>query len=689
MLPSEELEAVNIELQQVEAEVEALLQQQHTLRERRDQLLRLIQVEERAPRKDWTREDFPWSVQVDALMKEVFGLASFRPLQLEVINATLQGRDVLCLMPSGGGKSLCYQLPALVGEGLTLVVSPLLSLIQDQVLALEHLKIPAQCLTTLTKKEEVNNIYKSMENGDLRLMYVTPEKIVASKRFMSKLEKIYQAGRLCRIAIDEAHCCSSWGNDFRPDYKKLGILKQQFPKSPLVALTATATHQVCEDLKAILSIEGCEFFRSSINRPNLHYEVRHKPAGAEAAVEEMVKWVNHHFPHWESGIVYCLSRKDCEVVSAELTSRGLPSRFYHADMDPLLRHQVHQQWSSGKFRIMVATVAFGMGINKADVRFVIHHTMSKSIENYYQESGRAGRDGLPARCILWYRFSDILRQAAVTCVEPGWQNNLMSILRYATSDHQCRRATIQQHFSEAPAKCDLTCDHCMHADKVAVQDVTRYGEVALYTLKKLQDGNKKVTLIQLIDAWRSARAEKEHQQLAKEMDKEGNERVIEQLLLKGLIQLEFGFTAYATNTYLAVSNSGRRIVDKMERESQKGTTTHISTDPLKLYTFARGPIHEGPVAQAGQAGQAGQGVRRRQFHRTCPAPDHGAAADVHPDEDVIVIDDGDDSLADQEGIRQNRGGGGGGPVQNVRGALIDDEDEDDEVVLVKRKRRKA
>ncbi|KAG2445794.1 hypothetical protein HXX76_000398 [Chlamydomonas incerta] len=595
---AQKLEEVEAEMAEVKSQLEYLMQRQDQLRGRREQLLRRVEQERRAPKADWhQRAGFAWSDQMDTTLRDVFGLHDYRPLQREVMNASLQGRDVLCLLPSGGGKSLCYQLPALLRPGLTLVVSPLLSLIQDQVLSLRALRIDGACLTSLSSKEDVAEVYGRLERGQLKLLYVTPEKVVSSKRFMSKLEKAHQAGRLDRIAIDEAHCASQWGNDFRPDYKKLGLLKQQFPQVPILALTATATHQVCEDLKAILRIQGCEFFRASVNRPNLFYEVRPKPAAAADVTTAIVAWIREHYPRGESGIVYCLTRKDCEALAAELAAAGLSARHYHADMDPGPREAAHAAWSAGRVQVMVATIAFGMGINKPDVRFVVHHSLSKSVENYYQESGRAGRDGLPARCLLFYRFSDALRQAAIVCVDPTWQSNLTAMMRYASAapsapaaaaaaqggaaasgggggvghqhphPHQagCRRALIQRHFAEAPADCRGMCDNCCAAATVGPagtpppRDMTQHAVAILAILRQQQAKEKKATLLQLVELWR-----KEAGPLGKEakaLSKDDNEAVVAAMMYAGLLEFEFGFTAYATNTYLRPSGRGSHLLE--------------------------------------------------------------------------------------------------------------------------------
>ncbi|DBA93778.1 hypothetical protein WJX82_009492 [Trebouxia sp. C0006] len=557
--PEDELEAVETELIQVEASIESLLARQQQLQGQREQLCRTITLNSRALKADW-QGNFAWDAEVDHLLHSAFALASFRPLQREVINATLQGRDALCLLPSGGGKSLCYQLPALTGKGVTLVVSPLLSLIQDQVLGLSSLGIKAVAVTSMTPKDEVTPLYNDIETDtSVRLVYATPERIVRQKRFMGKLEKLYKAGRLDRIAIDEAHCCSQWGNDFRPDYKKLGVLKQQFPDVPIMALTATATQRVCDDLKAMLRIEACETFSASVNRPNLIYEVHAKPKAAPDQMQYMVDWISANYPHGDSGIVYCLTRKDTEQVAGELSQRGLACGCYHADMDAQDRQTCHMQWSTGRLQLIVATIAFGMGINKPDVRFVIHHSLSKSLENYYQESGRAGRDGQPARCMLMYRFSDALRQAAIVCSEPTWQPNLFAMMQYASVLSTCRRAVICRYFAEAPAMCSSRCDNCRRQLEVRRQDMSVAAAAVVDTLQTLPAADKRLPLTQLVDAWRKSKVAGAAE-AAKAMSKEDSEQLLAQMVQTGILCIEFGYTAYATNAYLKCSSRAAQIL---------------------------------------------------------------------------------------------------------------------------------
>ncbi|KAL3130511.1 hypothetical protein ABBQ38_15564 [Trebouxia sp. C0009 RCD-2024] len=643
--PEDQLEAVEAELSQVEADIENLLAKQQRLQSQLEQLHQTITLNSRAPRADW-QGHFAWSNEINHLLRTAFNLQSFRPVQREVINAIMQGRDVLCLLPSGGGKSLCYQLPALTGKGVTLVVSPLLSLIQDQVLGLRARGIKALALTSITPKEQITSMYHQMESDeDIRMVYATPERIVGAKRFMGKLEKLYKAGRLDRIAIDEAHCCSQWGNDFRPDYKKLGVLKQQFPDVPILALTATATQRVCNDLKTMLRMEACESFSASINRPNLLYEVRAKPKAAAEQIEYIVDWMAATYPNGESGIVYCLTRKDTEQVAAELAQHGIACGCYHADMDPVRRESVHMQWSSGQLQLIVATIAFGMGINKPDVRFVIHHSLSKSLENYYQESGRAGRDGLPAHCMLLYRFSDALRQAAIVNYEPSWQGNLFAMMRYASTLSTCRRSILCRYFAEAPAACHSMCDNCLRQLKVTRQDVSAAAAAVVQTLQALPAADKRLTLTQLVDAWRKSQVSGASE-LGKRMSKEDSENLLAHLVYTGTLNIDFGHTAYATNVYLkCAQRAGQSLDGKV-----------VVLESLPDSSCAPDLVPHTQPASSSRAAQAGGRVAGRTAAHVEPKQSAGqkrpSAAEIT---EVLEISDDDDNefLPDPKVSRRN------------------------------------
>ena len=303
----EELEEVDCQLVCLEQELETLLQRQQELQDRRQllqtQLESIKNVQHQEERSkleatDWEHGIFPWSEEARAILNSFFKLDAFRSLQLSCINATLSKKDVILIMPTGGGKSLCYQLPAVFGNGITLVISPLVSLMEDQLLAVQNLGIESSTLNANSSREEVNRVHGAMTDKRtvLKLLYVTPEKISKSKRFMSKLEKCYENEKLSRIVIDEVHCTSQWGHDFRPDYKILGILKRQFPEAPILGLTATATAKVLADCKEILSLEQCLIFRASYNRSNLFYEVRSKPAFHKAQTEELAQLIRMRFP---------------------------------------------------------------------------------------------------------------------------------------------------------------------------------------------------------------------------------------------------------------------------------------------------------------------------------------------------------------------------------------------------------
>ncbi|KAM5573738.1 ATP-dependent DNA helicase Q-like 2 [Rosa sericea] len=536
-LIEEELLNVVLEIESVQDQIKVLLDQQERLYERQSELQALLEASKghgpsdngaSTVTEDWSGS-FEWDSQADDVRFNVFGITTYRANQREIINAVMSGRDVLVIMAAGGGKSLCYQLPVILRDGVALVVSPLLSLIQDQVMGLEALGIPAHMLTSTTSKEEEKLIYKALEKGegDLKILYVTPEKISKSKRFMSKLEKCHHAGRLSLISIDEAHCCSQWGHDFRPDYKNLGILKTQFPKVPVIALTATATQKVQSDLMEMLHIPRCVKFVSTVNRPNLFYMVREKSSIGKVVVDEIAEFIRDSYSDNESGIVYCFSRKECEQVAKELRERGISAHHYHADMDVNARENVHMRWSKSKLQVIVGTVAFGMGINKPDVRFVIHHSLSKSMETYYQESGRAGRDGLPSQCLLYFRPADMPRQSSMVFYENSGLQNLYDIVRYCQSKRQCRRSSFFRHFAEPLQDCNGMCDNCAFSNEVKEVDVSRHAKLMVTMLKDVQENDQRLTVLQLVD-----KIKIKHKEVGSELKREEIEQLVIQLILE-------------------------------------------------------------------------------------------------------------------------------------------------------------
>lgn len=562
----EELLNVEAELQDVQDQIKLLLDQQENLYARQTELKALLEdceasgsyhndATSTAP-ENWSGS-FGWDSEADDIRLNVFGISSYRANQREIINAVMSGRDVLVIMAAGGGKSLCYQLPAVLRDGICLVVSPLLSLIQDQVMGLTALGIPAYMLTSTTSKEDEKFIYKALEKneGDLKILYVTPEKISKSKRFMSKLEKCHHAGRLSLIAIDEAHCCSQWGHDFRPDYKNLGILKTQFPTVPVIALTATATRKVQLDLMEMLHVQKCVKFVSSVNRPNLFYMVREKSSVGKVVVDEIAEFIRGSYPNKESGIVYCFSRKECEQVAKELREKGIKADYYHADMEVRDRENVHLRWSNGKLQVIVGTVAFGMGINKPDVRFVIHHSLSKSMETYYQESGRAGRDGLPAECLLYYRPADMPRQSSMVFYENSGLQNLYDIVRYCQSKTGCRRAAFFKHFAEPLQDCNGMCDNCVSSSEVKDIDVSSHAQAIISLIQDIQENDQKVTMLQLVDKMKVKQKD-----LGPDLKRDHMEQLVIQLIIDRVLKEEFQHTAYTTNAYVVLGSLGKQVL---------------------------------------------------------------------------------------------------------------------------------
>jgi RecQ family ATP-dependent DNA helicase len=409
-------------------------------------------------------------------LKRYFKFESFRENQFEAVNATCAGHDTLILMPTGGGKSICYQLPAIISEGITIVVSPLKSLIADQVHRMRTLNVKTSALSGETSDADAESIIWDLrqELPEHKLLFVTPEKISASGSLMSIFNQLHERNLLARFVIDEAHCVSMWGSDFRPDYRKLNKLREQYPDVPIMALTATAPPDVRDDILTQLKMDKtkAKVFIQSFNRPNLKFEVRNKTKGC---LSDICKMIRANFAK-QCGIIYCLSRNDCELTAAGLREQGITSAPYHAGLPDQQRQRVFSAWSRGTFQVVCATIAFGMGIDKADVRFVIHYSMPKSIEGYYQEAGRAGRDGKFASCILYFSKSDLYRMKSMLSktgfgrkVEDKNRDhvNLQHMVDYVDNKSECRRSIMLRYLGEEfdSRQCishlKTACDNCL------------------------------------------------------------------------------------------------------------------------------------------------------------------------------------------------------------------------------------
>lgn len=432
-----------------------------------------------------------------AILRKTFGYDEFRPIQAEVIEALLAGRDAFVLMPTGGGKSLCYQIPAMLRRGTAIVVSPLISLMKDQVDALTSCGVKAAFYNSSLKAAEAQRVLAALDAGELDLIYVAPERLL-SQAFLNRLKDL----EIALFAIDEAHCVSQWGHDFRPEYVKLGMLRQRFPDVPILALTATADHHTRKDILDCLCLEGAETHVASFDRPNIRYLVteKHHP------MRQLLEFLGER--QEDAGIIYCLSRKRVEEVAVTLQRSGIRAAAYHAGMANKQRDRVQDDFLRDRLRVIVATIAFGMGVDKPNVRFVVHYDIPKSIESYYQETGRAGRDGLESEALLLYSAGDISRvRKLIENIDHAEQrrielHKLDRMVAFAEG-LTCRRRALLGYFGERLLDPCGNCDICL--DPPETYDATGYARMALGCIRQLQERYAKDYVIDVLRGANTAR----------------------------------------------------------------------------------------------------------------------------------------------------------------------------------------
>ncbi len=527
------------------------------------------------------------------LLRSCYGYDSFRGQQWDIINHTLDGGDSIVLMPTGGGKSLCYQIPGLMSdEGFAIVISPLLALMNDQIDALQQNGIPALALNSEKSETENRQTVDLLMQGKVKLLYISPEKLLTEiDRWSSTI-----TDRICLFAVDEAHCISQWGHDFRPEYTQLGTLKQRFPSVPIMALTATADRITRDDIARQLGTPHAQLFISSFDRPNISLNVVQGSTGKQK-FRQIVQFINLH--QGESGIIYCLRRIDAEKMAQKLTAAGIQASPFHAGMSVKDKQQIQRDFINDDLKVVCATIAFGMGIDKSNVRYVIHSNMPRNIEGYYQEIGRAGRDGLPAQALMFYSYGDVITLQQFARQSGQVQVNMDKLRRmqeFAESS-VCRRRILLNYFNE---RYDHDCKNCDVCDNPPARfDGTTYAQMALSAIKRTGEQAGMYTVTDILRGWRKAEVIEKGYDRLKTFGVGRNLTTGEwNAYLLQMLQLGLFEVAYDESNHLKITEYGNEVLygrqhielSKYERRSfnvKKAPT--IQPSPAPDLTFSTAP----------------------------------------------------------------------------------------------------
>ena len=517
--------------------------------------------------------------RLHATLKEVFGFSVFREHQELAVRSIIENKDTLMLLPTGGGKSLCYQLPAIIKEGVTVVVSPLLALMYDQVSALKVMGIKAESLSSMQSEAEVQRIHKELIEQKIKLLYVSPERM-ATRGFIELLQEL----KINTFVIDEAHCISEWGHEFRDDYRKLSSIRSTFPHVCIAAFTATATQKVKSDIINQLHLNDPVLIKAAAFRSNITIRAKNREGNGQKQLLALIQQ-----KHGESGIVYAFSRKETEEVSRFLNANGVVSRAYHAGMSTDERTSVHKAFMDDTLQVVVATVAFGMGIDKSNIRFVIHTSMPKSIENYYQEIGRAGRDGLEAQTLLLYSMSDVVNRKSLIEKNDGGSEykrvalqQLNDSIRFASGE-VCRHKGIAAYFGDKIDDCVGVCDNCLEAGSFQIVDISVESQKFLSALHKT---GQSFGTHYVIDVLRGSESQKvlsaQHDKLSvygigRDRSKQEWLSIANRLIeIEGLFQADFGV--------VKIIEKGVAILKGAEKVTLKETTLNPPKVAIKSET---------------------------------------------------------------------------------------------------------